>query len=279
MNEPDYKEFDKRYDKFKRNNLPTPFWDKERLTLEYVWYNDELDYYQEKLSSPNDEFDRKQYIENDITDALANIASTGFYYPYTTGYFRPARIEEKTENPKIEVGLSHSHSFKDVVRTLYEFPETFNISKEEEKFYSEQELRYLRRVQKYLLFIGLKDIEEKEFKRPRAQRYRNNKQRKYGVADIHAYPNQTIEDFISGKRNFIVIQTNHLDAYEDYEEFDKHNKKELIADLEDNIKIFVEYTHREKKSYKDIKNVYKNSDLKDDDKIIVEYFKILEKFD
>lgn len=26
----------KRYDKFKKNNLPTPFWDDERLTLEYV---------------------------------------------------------------------------------------------------------------------------------------------------------------------------------------------------------------------------------------------------
>ena len=41
---------------------------------------------------------------------------------------------------------------------MYDYPETFNISTEEEEFYSKQELKYLRRVQKYLLFIGLKDL-------------------------------------------------------------------------------------------------------------------------
>ena len=29
-------DFNSRYDKFKENNLPTPFWDEERQTLEYV---------------------------------------------------------------------------------------------------------------------------------------------------------------------------------------------------------------------------------------------------
>lgn len=33
-----YNEFMKRYDKFKNNNLPTPFWYNERKTLEYVKY-------------------------------------------------------------------------------------------------------------------------------------------------------------------------------------------------------------------------------------------------
>ena len=38
MKEGDYKEFIKRYDQFKKNNLPTPFWDEERQTLEYVYF-------------------------------------------------------------------------------------------------------------------------------------------------------------------------------------------------------------------------------------------------
>ena len=33
------KEFNKRYDKYQKNNLPTPFWDNTRETLEYVYYN------------------------------------------------------------------------------------------------------------------------------------------------------------------------------------------------------------------------------------------------
>lgn len=31
-----FNEFMKRYDKFEKNNLPTPFWDEKRHTLEYV---------------------------------------------------------------------------------------------------------------------------------------------------------------------------------------------------------------------------------------------------
>ena len=35
----EYNEFVKRYNKFKKNNLPTPFWDSERQTLEYVYFD------------------------------------------------------------------------------------------------------------------------------------------------------------------------------------------------------------------------------------------------
>lgn len=42
--------------------------------------------------------------------------------------------------------------------------------------------------------------------------------------------------------------------------------------------MFVEFTYEEVKLYKDIKNIYKRNDLKDNDKIIVVYFKILEIF-
>jgi len=37
MNEEEFQNFMKRYDKFKKNNLPTLFYDEERLTREYVY--------------------------------------------------------------------------------------------------------------------------------------------------------------------------------------------------------------------------------------------------
>lgn len=48
MNKNQTKEFLKRYDKFKKNNLPTPFCDDERQIFEYVSFDLELDYYNNK---------------------------------------------------------------------------------------------------------------------------------------------------------------------------------------------------------------------------------------
>ena len=42
--------------------------------------------------------------------------------------------------------------------------------------------------------------------------------------------------------------------------------------------MFIEFTHEEVKPYKDIKKLYRNTNLKDGDKVIVVYFKILEIF-
>ena len=69
MNKKQTKEFEKRYDKFKNSNLPTPFWDDERQTLEYVYY-----------------YDNKPVINNCLFEALADIALTGFYYSFTCGH-------------------------------------------------------------------------------------------------------------------------------------------------------------------------------------------------
>ena len=71
---------------------------------------------------------------------------------------------------KSVVGHSHAHSFEEVVSALYSSPESFSIAKDEEQYYSKQELEYLRRVQKYLLFIGMKDLEKQKVP---VSRYRN----------------------------------------------------------------------------------------------------------
>ena len=270
MNKKEAKEFVKRYDKFKNNNLPTPFWDDGRQILEYVNYDSELNYWDNLFKSNDADYNPKLNVNSSIVTALEDITCIGFYYPYDCGHF----TYEK-DIPKIEVGHTHSHSFEEVVRSLYNFPESFKINKEEEKFYSKQQLDYLRRVQKYLLFIDLKDLNSD---RTSIKRYRNKRQKTYGNAYIRTYDDKAIRDFLTGKRNFIVIIPDNINIYDQYKDYPNHNKKELVVDKKDNFKIFIEYTHQEIKTYQEIKNVYINEKLDDNTKIVVEYFKILERF-
>lgn len=257
-------DFSERYNKFKKNNLPTPFWDEERQTFEYVYF------YNGKSIINFEESKDQLEVSTNLTDALAEIATTGFYYSFTSKY-----IEAWQENGKIvrkiTVGHSHAHSFEEVVRALYASPESFSISKKEEEFYSKQELEYLKRVQKYLLFIGMKDLETR--KAP-VSRYRNKRHSKYKNAIIYKYTNEEIEKIINGNLNFQVTKW-----YPEYSGNEKYKPKEyqaLIVDKEHNFKMFLEFTKRELKKYQDIKSIYKIDDLNDDDNVIVTYFKILE---
>lgn len=183
MNKKQTKEFLKRYDKFKKNNLPTPFWDEERQIFEYVRYDSQLDYYNNNIKNKNEDFDRRLNINRNIVEALGDISSINFYYSYTCSYFTEEKLDEDNYSLKLVKGHTHSHYFEDVVNALYSFPESFNISKEEEQFYSEQQLKYLRRVQKYLILIGLKDIDSIK---PSIKRYRNEKQKNM---EVHIFVN------------------------------------------------------------------------------------------
>lgn len=260
MKENEYNEFIKKYDKFKKNNLPTPLWNEEE-TLEYVYFH------KDKETKNNLE------VNYSLTKALGNIAFTGFYYSFTDKHMVGYK-----ENGKLKIKFvtshTHAHSFEEVVRALYNSPESFSISKDEEEFYSKQELDYLRRVQKYLLFIGMKDVETRKVP---VSRYRNKIHSKYENACIYKFSDETINDILTGKRDFRAI-----DWYPECRENNKRYKPKeyqaLIVDQEDNFKMFVEFTYKEVKYYKDIKNVYKREDLNDDDKIIVFHFKILETF-
>lgn len=266
MNELEYKRFTKRYDQFKKNNLPTPFWDEERQTLEYVYfYNGKSFFNKEKVKNELE-------VHSRLSDALGDIAFTGFYYSFTDKHMRGKSVNGKLVWQSV-VEHNHAHSFEEVVNALYDSPESFSIAKDEEQYYSKQELEYLRRVQKYLLFIGMKDLDNR--KAP-SSRYRNKIHSKYENAFIYRFSEETLENIVSGKRDFRVI-----DWYPEYKENKTYKPKEyqaLITDYEDNFKMFVEFTFEEVKQYKDIKDVYKRDDLKDDDKVIINHFKILEKF-
>ena len=259
-------EFDKRYDIFKKNNLPTPFWDDERKVSEYVYF------YNGKSILNFEDVKNQLEVNSSLVEALGNIACTGLYYSFTSKYIKSWRENGKIVKDVV-VAHNHAHSFEEVVRVLYDSPESFSIAKDEEEFYSKQELNYLRRVQKYLLFIKMKDLET--IKSP-ASRYRNKKHSKYESAFIYKLDDEAIKNIINGKRNFKVNEW--YPEYSGNEIFKPKSYQALIVDKEDNFKLFVEFTKRESKNYKDIKDVCTIENLKDNDKLIVTYFKILEMF-
>ena len=230
------KEFIKRYDKFKKNNLPTLFWDEERQTLEYVYF------YNGKSIINSEKAQNELEVHTSLTEALGEIAFTGFYYSFTDKHFRGWRKNGKYITEAV-IGHSHAHSFEEVVRALYRSPESFSIAKDEEQFYSKQELEYLRRVQKYLLFIGMKVLET-----PSApmNRYRNKIHSKYENAKIYSFNDFALSKMLSEERNFRAIPW-----YENHQNriYKKKEYQALITDKEDNFKMFVEFTHEEIKTY------------------------------
>lgn len=131
----------RRYKKFKGCSLPYPFWDKRRDTFEWVYY---------------DEVRQCGYdVENSLYEALGNVSCSGVTYHYEAYMY--GRKNPKQKECKYQNLISHCHSFDEIVRCLYEYPETFRIPDEFKDEYSNQELRYLNKVQSYLKIIGLKD--------------------------------------------------------------------------------------------------------------------------
>lgn len=115
----------KRYKKFKNCTLPYPFFDEKRLTFEWVTHS------------------KKQYhIERSLLYAIEGLARTGVIYHY------------KQQN------IKHCHSFDEVIKALYDYPESFTIPDEFLSEYSNQELLFLNQVKSYLHLIDLKDYTE-----------------------------------------------------------------------------------------------------------------------
>lgn len=152
MNNFEYKKNTKRYEKFKKCNLPVPFWDEERQVREYVFYDKNF------YSNATEEW---QYyiVYSDLSRALEDLALTSLYFSYNCGGYH--MNEDGTF--RFEVGHSHAHALEEVIEDLYKYPETFKILPEDEEFYSKRELQYLKDIQNYLISIGLKDIGEPKY--------------------------------------------------------------------------------------------------------------------
>lgn len=262
MNKKEIKEFEKRYDKFKSCNLPTPFWDKERHTLEYVYFDDD-----------------NLRVNYSLYESLGDIALTGLYYSFTSGHM----TGNLKDGFRYEVGHCHAHSFEEVVHWLYDYPESFSISKDEEEFYSKQELDYLKNVKEYLLFIGLKDCKgEKRSK----SRFKNKKQEKYKHYGITNVTDDLAEKILSGKRDYMVTHTEYPEYYPDIKEYNKNEYVSFARNKEGKIIALLEYAKELKKTYREFKkefdetinDYYTNKELKNNDWVIIRYFKILKKY-
>ena len=245
----DYKSFNKRYEKFRKNNLPTPFWDRERQVLEYVFYDE---------SKRNKGYN----ICNNLTDSFSG--KVDLYYPFNS-------IIITKEGGK-KVGHRHEHTFESVVRDLYDYPVSFNIPKKDQDFYSKQELTYLKILKNYLLLVGLTDIPDNV----RISRFRNKLVKKYQNCIIIHADNREINDIIKGKRVFFAVKK---DKYN--KELKKYSKGELqylIVDNKNNFRLLIEYVEKKQEKYHDVKKQIKISKIKDTDDVMVYYFKTLEIF-
>ena len=149
-----------------------------------------------------------------------------------------------------------------------------SFSKEEEKYYSEQELKFLKRVRKYLLFIGVKDDLSP---RRSMKRYRNPLQKKYKDIYVRSLPNEYIEKIINGEVNYIIQHYN--EEYSKEENFKPKEYRNLLCDFDYDIRLLVEYKKSRIKEYKEVKELYKNEEMKDTDKVLVVYFDIKEIYD
>ena len=232
-----------RYEKFKKNNLPTPFWDKERQVLEYVFY------------------DKNDYsICSNLIDSLSNKFS--LYYPFN------CLVTGKDGNKK--TGHCHEHTFEEVVRDLYNYPVSFSIPKKDEIYYSRQELEYLQILKNYLLLVGLDDIPDNV----KVTRYRNKLAKKYQNAIIIKLSKKEINDIIKGKRVFFAVKKNRYNK--DLKIYSKGELQYLIVDEKNNFRLLIEYVERKKQQYSEIKKQVKVSNTKDTDDMMIHYFKIIE---
>ena len=239
MTEEKYKEFVKIYDKFKDNNLPTPFWDDERQSREYVYFADAID--------KDGSVQKCLQVCDNLSDALCDVFITSFYYSFV-----------------LEKEHMHAHSFEEVVGFLYRYPESFEILKEDEIYYSKQQLSFFKKIKNYLLLIGVKDYDEKNDD----NRYNNKLLERYVNAGKLICSSSDIEKFISGTLNFVV-------GYEDYP---RVGDEFLIADENYDFKIFVKFIKEEKKTLEEAQGYNMDESLKNKDYVYFKYFEIIEKF-
>ncbi len=102
----------KRYKKFKNCSIPYPFYDDKRNTFEWVAYYKDI----------------KQYdIRGSLVDAIGVSTSSGIIYHYRAKFFGR---ETPDQEPNYHFGVSHCRNFDEVVKELYDYPETFEIPDE-----------------------------------------------------------------------------------------------------------------------------------------------------
>ncbi len=132
-----------------------------------------------------------------LYESMSDIIRYGFIYHYETE-------EQDTEYH------SHGHSYEDVLRTLYYYPEHFHIPNDSLHEYSNQELKFIKRMKSYLLLIGLKNLKptetEQEMEEQKLSRSNNELARKYSLYGFYEPHNRSLKDILNGKYNYLIRQ-------------------------------------------------------------------------
>ena len=247
---------EEKYKQFENNNLPTPYWNEERNVQEYVYYED-----------------NELKVCDTISRAIEEIAFYGFYYPFNIRHKEIYFGDKDNERTEIVTGHIHEHTFEDVVRALYHHPEYFSIPEEDEVYYSKQELKYLRSVQKYLLFLGLKDDLDNSKDN---KRYQNERYAKYKWKPIYTLSDEAIDDVINGKRDYLLRE--YSPRWSEQETYESKEKIALIRNDDGDFRVSVEIIKNEIKDGNEYETEMNKREFKIKDKVVVKTIKLLEIF-
>lgn len=217
----------KRYKKIKSCNLPFPFFSKSAPSIEWVRYSRNY---------------RRYCADTSLFYSIGEIIRTGVTYHYRVGLYKKGFHNQKLKH-------SHCHSFEEVVKVLYDYPETFSVPNEFLDEYSKQELDYLKKAKKYLQLIELKDIKPSKERELLDEKWN----------DVYTKKRKSIKDllflFNYQKRWRKIIFNEDLKRYSNenvqkydfcrFMDLDNEKVANAIMDGEKNYKIDVKYSFSE----------------------------------
>lgn len=252
----------RKYRKLDKCNLPFRFYNKKSEQCEWVNYKNFID-------------NTSRYDSNIfLLDALSDICKIGLTYHYNIN-----------NNKKDKNYQNHSHDFDSVLKDLYFYPESFNIPDEFKNNYSRQELNYINELQKFLLFIELKDFKnskeyysiEEKCKRLLAKdkinlidkaeitylskkgqkinyqdmldRCHNKKYAKYQDYGELTFPKEKIENITENGQDFLIYYSPFFKNEDDM--YSTIGHKYLLKDENYNILASIEIIENKKMKFKD----------------------------
>lgn len=226
----------------------------QNCSLPYeVWNNENRNFY--KLCGY---YDGKQTsvgvcVYSELVDALNDSMLTELYYSFNIHHEchcdetkchcegHECHCEDQECHGHEHSDHQHEHDFESVVNALYHYPESFYLTKEDEQWYSKQELDFLKRTQKYLLYIGRKDTEyiTKELC--------ENEQARNLLTDAcyRILDKKTINNIINGKQHEIINTIQKDWSYE------PNNYKMVLMDKDYNLYATITLKARNKVSFKE----------------------------
>lgn len=133
-----------KYKKFKGAGLPIMDYSKNEMHY--------LNFFKYKNNKGKEKID--VIVSETLSEALGFVVNEEFYYGFNTMVVK----YDDEGNEYIEVAHSHAHDFESVVKEVYFNPHVFSIDDEDRKFYSDQQYKFLMKIQSYLKAIKREDI-------------------------------------------------------------------------------------------------------------------------